>query len=304
MTHEREREVKVLSGWPMLLIVIVVAAAVGWLYYWSIAGGIECSEYGGNPQPYIVGLVSAIVLTIVWGVCLAGFFTLQPNMSAVLLLFGAYQGTAKEAGFHWANPFLTKKKISLRAHNLNGEKLKVNDKRGNPVDIAVVVVWRIVDTAQACFDVEDYHEYVTVQSESAVRHLATRYPYDSGEQDAEITLRGSIDEVSQSLHEELSERLVKAGVEVDEARISHLAYAPEIAGAMLRRQQAEAIVAARARIVDGAVGMVEMALEKLERSHTVQLDEERKASMVSNLLVVLCGEREASPVINTGSLYT
>ena len=301
MTHEREREVKVLSGWPMLLVFLVMAAAVGWVYYWSIAGQVDDS---GRPFPNIIGLISAIVLTIIWGVCLAGFFTLQPNMSAVLLLFGAYKGTAKEAGFRWANPFLTKKKISLRAHNLNGEKLKVNDKRGNPVDIAVVVVWRVIDTAQACFDVENYQEYVTVQSESAVRHLATRYPYDSGEQDDEITLRGSIDEVSQALHEELGERLIKAGVEVDEARISHLAYAQEIAGAMLRRQQAEAIVAARRRIVDGAVGMVELALEKLERSHAVQLDEERKASMVSNLLVVLCGEREASPVINAGSLYT
>jgi len=300
MTNEREREVKVLSGWPSLLAAIIVLAGIAWLYYWSIAGR---TDPDGRLQPHVVGLISAIVLSIIWFVCMFGFFTLQPNMSAVLLLFGAYKGTVKEAGFRWANPFLIKKKVSLRAHNLNGEKLKVNDKRGNPVDIAVVVVWRVVDTAQACFDVENYHEYVTVQSESAVRHLATRYPYDSGEMDTEITLRGSIDEVSRALHEELIQRLSKAGVEVDEARISHLAYAQEIAGAMLRRQQAEAIVAARARIVDGAVGMVEMALEKLEHSHAVQMDEERKASMVSNLLVVLCGEREASPVINTGSLY-
>jgi len=290
----RERVVKTWSGWPVLLGLILWAAVCAYLFYWSIADRARPSGWG---------LAAAIALSVLWFFLMCGFFTLQPNISAVLLLFGAYKGTARDAGFRWANPFYTKQKVSLRAHNLNGDKLKVNDKRGNPVEIAVVVVWRVRDTAEACFDVENYREYVTVQSESAVRHLATKYPYDTGEAD-ELSLRGSLDEVSVGLQEELSERLGKAGVTIDEARISHLAYAPEIAGAMLRRQQAEAIVAARQRIVDGAVGMVEMALEKLEKSHAVNLDEERKASMVSNLLVVLCGEREASPVINTGSLYT
>lgn len=291
----QERVVKIANGWPVLFGLLVMAAICAYLFYWSIADR--------GPRPLVAGLVIAGLLSLLWFFLLFGFFTLQPNISAVLLLFGAYKGTTKDAGFRWANPLLTKQKVSLRAHNLNGDKLKVNDKRGNPVEIAVVVVWRVKDTAQASFDVEHYQEYVTVQSESAVRHLATKYPYDTGERE-ELSLRGSIDEVSAGLQEELSERLAKAGVIVDEARISHLAYAPEIAGAMLRRQQAEAIVAARQRIVDGAVGMVEMALAKLEQSHTVDLDEERKASMVSNLLVVLCGEREASPVINTGSLYS
>ena len=290
----RERVVHTASGWPMLFGLIACAFGLGYLFYWAIAY---------RETPHVWGLITAVVLTLVWGALLAGFFTLQPNISAVLLLFGAYKGTTRDSGFRWANPFFTKTKVSLRAHNLNGERLKVNDNRGNPVEIAVVVVWRVEDTAQAFFDVENYREYVTVQSESAVRHLATRYPYDTGEED-ELSLRGSLDEVSVALQEELAERLIRAGVIVDEARISHLAYAPEIAGAMLRRQQAEAIIAARRRIVDGAVGMVEMALEKLEASHAVSLDEERKAAMVSNLLVVLCGEKEASPVVNAGSLYT
>jgi regulator of protease activity HflC (stomatin/prohibitin superfamily) len=290
----QERVVKTASGWPTLFGLLVCAVVCGLIFYWSIAG---------RDRPLVWGLVTAGALSGVWFVLMFGFFTLQPNMSAVLLLFGAYKGTTKDAGFRWANPLLTKEKVSLRAHNLNGDKLKVNDKRGNPVDIAVVVVWRVRDTAQACFDVEHYKEYVTVQAESAVRHLATRYPYDTGETE-ELSLRGSIDEVSADLQNELSERLAKAGVIVDEARIAHLAYAPEIAGAMLRRQQAEAIVAARTRIVDGAVGMVEMALQRLAEHQVIELDEERKATMVSNLLVVLCGEREASPVINTGSLYT
>jgi len=290
----RERVVRTVSGWPVLFGLIIMAGICALIFYWSVAG---------RERPATWGLVLGVMLSLVWCVLICGFFALQPNMSAVLLLFGAYKGTTKDTGLRWANPFYSKRKISLRAHNLNGEKLKVNDKRGNPVEIAAVVVWRVRDTAQACFDVEDYREYVAVQSESAVRHLATRYPYDTLEAD-ELSLRGSIDEVSAALQEELRERLDRAGVVVDEARISHLAYAPEIAGAMLRRQQAEAIVAARQRIVDGAVGMVEMALAKLEQSHAVELDEERKANMVSNLLVVLCGEREATPVVNTGSLYS
>jgi regulator of protease activity HflC (stomatin/prohibitin superfamily) len=293
MTKERGKST--LSGWPVLAGLVLMGLLCGYLIYRSI---VWETVWGG---------VGSGLLTLLWMFLLAGFFTLQPNIGAVLMLFGAYKGTSRDTGFRWANPLFTKKKVSLRAHNLNGEVIKVNDKRGNPVQIAVVVVWRVADTAEAVFDVEDYREYVTVQSESAVRHLASRYPYDTDSESSDHegrSLRGSIDEVSEALQEELSQRLGKAGVTVDEARISHLAYAPEIAGAMLRRQQAEAIVAARTRIVDGAVGMVEMALHKLDEKKTVELDDERRASMVSNLLVVLCGEREASPVINAGSLYT
>ena len=241
--------------------------------------------------------------SLVWFVCLFGFFTLQPNVSAVLILFGHYSGTVLASGFHWANPLLIKKKLSLRAHNLNGEKLKVNDQRGNPIEIALVVVWRVTDTAKAVFDVEDFQDYITVQSESALRHMAMSYSYDTFEGDT-VSLRGSVDEVSEALQKEVQERVSRAGILIEEARISHLAYAPEIAGAMLQRQQAEAIVAARSRIVDGAVGMVEMALAKLDEHKTIELDEERRATMVSNLLVVLCGNEPAHPVVNTGTLYT
>ena len=220
----------------------------------------------------------------------------------MLILFGAYQGTVRHSGWHWTNPLNTKLRISLRARNLNGERLKVNDKRGNPIEIAVVVVWRVEDTAQASFDVDDFEEYVTVQSESAVRHLANCYAYDHGEEN-ETTLRSGVEEVSAELQRELQERVGKAGVMVDEARLTHLAYAPEIAGAMLRRQQAEAIIDARQKIVHGAVTMVEMALRELAEKEVVTLDEERKATMVGNLLVVLCGETEAQPIINTGTLY-
>ncbi|HQL53366.1 MAG TPA: SPFH domain-containing protein, partial [Phycisphaerae bacterium] len=223
--------------------------------------------------------------------------------AAVILLFGAYKGTVRMSGFHWANPFFRKIKLSLRTRNFNTDTLKVNDQRGNPTEIAAVVVWRVQETAQATFDVDDYRDYVHIQSESALRHLASRYPYDTTA-DHELSLRGSMDEVSHGLQQELQERLIKAGVIVEEARLSHLAYAPEIAGAMLRRQQAEAIVAARLRIVEGAVGMVETALERLHEKKTVELDDERKAAMVSNLLVVLCGEQAAQPVVNAGTLYS
>ncbi len=233
----------------------------------------------------------------------AGLFTVQPNQGVVLILFGTYVGTAKQSGWCWTNPFNVRKRISLRARNLNGQVIKVNDNHGNPVEIAAVVVWRVKDTAQAVFDVDDYERYVNVQSETAVRHLASQYPYDEYDSDA-ISLRGSTDKVSEFLRAELQERLKQAGVEVQEARLSHLAYAPEIAAAMLQRQQAAAIIAARQRIVDGAVGMVEMALQRLGANKVVELDEERKAAMVSNLLVVLCGERAASPVLNTGTLFT
>jgi len=223
----------------------------------------------------------------------------------VLVLFGKYIGTVKKNGYWWVNPFASKRKISLRAHDLNTEKLKVNDHAGNPIEIAAVIVWRVRDTFAACFEVENYVEYVNLQSESALRHLASAYPYDSWEEEDSnaISLRGNIDVVSAALERELQDRLDKAGVEVVEARLSHLAYAPEIAGAMLQRQQASAIIAARQKIVEGAVGMVQMALEKLARDEVVELDPERRAHMVSNLLVVLCGEREAHPVINAGSLY-
>ncbi|MBX3731845.1 MAG: SPFH domain-containing protein [Verrucomicrobiae bacterium] len=247
----------------------------------------------------VIGLLGLALTIVVW----AGFFTLQPNESRVLILFGAYRGTIRRSGFHWTNPFYSRHaKISLRRRNLNGERLKVNDKRGNPIEIAAVVVWRVRDTAQAAFDVQDYENYVEVQSESAVRHLASRYAYDHGEDD-EFTLRAGGDEVNAALTGELQERLALAGVQVDEARITHLAYAPEIAQAMLRRQQAEAVIAARTKIVQGAVSMVEMALNELGARGVVTLDPERRASMVSNLLVVLCGEAEVSPVINTGTLY-
>jgi regulator of protease activity HflC (stomatin/prohibitin superfamily) len=256
---------------------------------------------GGVAHPLII--VFGILGLIATGFMSAGFFMLQPNEAAVLLLFGKYKGTVRANGLLWTNPFYSKTKISLRIRTLNMEKLKVNDQRGNPVEIAAVVVWRVSDTAQATFDVNNYHEYVSTQSETALRHLASGYPYDTTA-DHELSLRGSMDEVSQALRKELQERLIKAGVVVDEARLSHLAYAPEIANAMLRRQQAEAVVAARTRIVEGAVGMVEMALEHLEQKKTIVLDDERKAAMVSNLLVVLCGEHNAQPVVNTGTLYT
>jgi len=241
-------------------------------------------------------------------VLLFGHFTVQPNEAMVLLLFGAYRGTEIRSGFFWANPFLTKTRISRRARNFDGDKLKVNDKRGNPIEISAVVVWRVKDTAKAAFDVDDYAHFVRVQSESALRHLANDYAYDHGEEtddsSGEFTLRSSTEEVSEALKTELSHRLAKAGVEVEEARLNHLAYAPEIASAMLRRQQAEAIIAARTKIVHGAVSMVEMAIDGLESHQVVKLDEERKAAMVSNLLVVLCSDSDAQPVVNTGSLYT
>ncbi len=240
------------------------------------------------------------------GLVLGGLFIVNPNESRVLVLFGTYKGTAKKNGFAWANPFYTKRRISLRARNLNGQKLKVNDKAGNPIEIAAVVVWQVEDTYRASFDVDDYENYVVVQSEAAVRHLAGSYPYDTFEepgQEEGLTLRGGTDQVAAVLEGELGERFHRAGVRVVEARISHLAYAPEIAEAMLRRQQASAVVAARTQIVNGAVGMVELALQRLSERHVIELDEDRKAAMVSNLLVVLCGESNATPVVNTGTLY-
>lgn len=233
-----------------------------------------------------------------------GLYMLQPNQAALMLLFGDYRGTDFETGLRWANPFLSKKKVSLRLRNFNSERLKVNDKRGNPIEIAAAVVWRVRDTARAMLDIDNYEEYVPIQAESAVRHLASEYAYDFTDDDqSELTLRGGGDEVIAKLKRELQERFEKAGLFVEDARLTHLAYAPEIAGAMLRRQQAEAVISARKQIVTGAVSMVEMALKALSERNVVQLDDERRAAMVSNLLVVLCAESEAQPVINAGTLY-
>ena len=300
MTSEFQR--RTASGWLMLPVLLVAVAALAYVSYRFAYAASQVAK-GVTPVTEIWGMVICGLVFVVLLVLLSGFFTLQPNESAVLLLFGAYKGTVRDAGFHWANPFYHKMKVSLRTRNFNTEKLKVNDLRGNPTDIAAVVVWRVHNTAQATFDIQDYNNYVHIQSEAALRHLASRYPYDAAG-DNEMSLRGSMDEVSRALQEELQERLGKAGVIVEEARLSHLAYAAEIAGAMLRRQQAEAIIAARRRIVEGAVGMVEMALECLEAKKTVALDDERKAAMVSNLLVVLCGEQAAQPVVNAGTLYS
>jgi len=231
---------------------------------------------------------------------LAGLFTVQPNRGVVLQLFGRYVGTVRAPGLRWANPFYSKRSISLRVRNFETSKMKVNDQDGNPIEIAAVVVWKVVDTAEAAFQVDDYENYVTVQSESAVRNMAAAYPYDSHEE-GQISLRGAAAEVASHLQEEVQERLLVAGVEIVETRISHLAYAPEIAAAMLQRQQAAAIIAARTKIVEGAVGMVEMALEKLKENNVIDLDDERRAAMVSNLLVVLCGERATQPIVNTGA---
>jgi hypothetical protein len=295
----RETAVAVLNGWVML--VINLSILLGGIYL--IASSIHHAA-SLDTTPPLGRLFGGILVIIFFIVMFTGHFTLQPNEARVLILFGAYRGTVRTSGFHWANPFYSHRtKISLRSHNLNSEKLKVNDKRGNPIEIGAVVVWRVEDTAQAMFDVVDYEKYVTIQSESAVRHLASAYAYDHGE-DNEVTLRSGSDEIAVSLKAELQERLAKAGVLVEEARITHLAYAPEIAQAMLRRQQAEAVIAARQKIVHGAVSMVEMALRELSEKSVVVLDEERKAAMVSNLLVVLCGEAEVTPVVNTGTLYS
>ncbi len=247
-------------------------------------------------------LAAGLAIVIVAG----GFFMLQPNEAGVITLFGDYSGTEREPGLRWTWPWLIRKKVSVRTRNHNVDTLKVNDKRGNPVEIAAVVVWRVEDTAQALFDVEDFENFVRVQSESALRHVATRYNYDEGEEHeaGEITLRAGADTVADALCEELQARIQLAGVRIAEAKLTHLAYAPEIAGAMLRRQQAEAVISARTKIVTGAVSMVEMALKHLSEKGVVELDDERRAAMVSNLMVVLCSERDTQPIVNTGTLYT
>jgi regulator of protease activity HflC (stomatin/prohibitin superfamily) len=283
---ESEKIIKPANGYLMLLIVLV-------LFF----GGITLSiiqETGMYAPPSIIGFIGFF-----------GFILVNPNTSKVILLFGKYVGTIKTNGLYWANPFYTKKKISLRASNFDSERLKVNDKLGNPVMISTILVWRVTDTYKAAFDVDNYENFVRVQTDAAVRKLASMYPYDNFADEGhaeDITLRSSVNEVSEALEKELEERLAIAGIEVLEARIGYLAYAQEIASAMLKRQQATAIVAARHKIVQGAVEMVEMALEELNKKEIVELDEERKAAMVSNLLVILCGDKEAAPVVNTGTL--
>ena len=272
----------------------VLAAAVLATGYWF---------YAAATDEAIFSSVAAVLLLSAALGCFHGLMFIYPNEARVLILFGAYKGTAREPGWRWVNPFYQKLKLSVRVRNFETGRMKVNDKDGNPIEIAAVVVWRVTDTAEASFEVDDYVNYVHVQSESAVRNLAVHYSYDT-EDDAGLSLRGSTDHVADSLREQIEARLQRAGITVIEARISHLAYSPEIAEAMLRRQQAGAIIAARQKIVEGAVGMVEMALAQLREQSIVELDEERKAAMVSNLLVVLCSEHHAQPVLNTGSLYT
>ncbi len=288
----REIQSKPLPGFlGLFLFVVMLAVSI-----WVIVPAASPVEPLGL-RIVLFGLLFSITI-----VMLNGFFTVQPNQAEVLILLGNYLGSVREPGFWFTNPIASKKKLSLRVRSLNGERLKVNDKDGNPVEIAAVIVWRVRDSAQATFDVDKYDQFVAVQSETAVRHLASQYPYDTHD-DVMLSLRGSMDVISEFLRNELQERLEKAGVEVIESRLSHLAYGAESAGAMLRRQLAGAVVAARLRIVDGAVGMVEMALERLAAKNTLVLDEEKKATMVSNLLVVLCGEQAASPVINAGTLH-
>jgi regulator of protease activity HflC (stomatin/prohibitin superfamily) len=286
----REQKYQAMAGLPMLLLFLVAAA-------FEVAGFFN-GIAEGSP---VVALGSALALLLTVFLA-AGLFVVNPNEGRVLQLFGDYVGTVRVPGLRWANPFFTKKRISLRVRNFESAKLKVNDNEGNPIEIAAVVVWQVVDTAEAVFQVDDYNNYVRVQSESALRNLATSYTYDTHD-DSQMSLRSHTAAVAEHLKKEIQERLSRAGVEVIESRISHLAYAPEIAASMLQRQQAGAIIAARQRIVEGAVGMVEMALDMLSRRDIVSLDDERKAAMVSNLLVVLCGERAAQPIVNTGTIY-
>jgi regulator of protease activity HflC (stomatin/prohibitin superfamily) len=286
----REREIKPLPGLPVLLVLI---AATG-LAIWGVVDAAQ------DDAPLLV--LTCLVLAVLSVFLMAGLFVVNPNEGKVLQFFGDYVGTVKQPGLRWANPFYTKKKVSMRVRNFESGKLKVNDNEGNPIEIAAVVVWKVVDTAEAVFEVDDYNNYVKVQTESALRNLATSYPYDAHD-DHTMSLRGTTMAVADHLKREIQDRLNRAGVEVMEARISHLAYAPEIAHAMLQRQQAGAIIAARQRIVEGAVGMVEMALEMLNKRDIVALDNERKAAMVSNLLVVLCGDKSTQPIINTGTIY-
>ncbi len=285
-----EKNAKRANGFLMLVIVVLIFVVCAIL----LIGGINTEDTGI--------LYFLIPLLIIGFVSFGGFMIVQPNESRVLILFGKYNGTVRESGFWWVNPFTTKRKVSLRIHNFNSEKIKVNDLHGNPIEIAAVIVWRVIDSARAIFDVQNYEQFVAIQSETAIRGLAMEYAYDSSEED-KFSLRGNPQEIADQLKKLVQSRLEVAGVEIIESRISHLAYAPEIAQAMLRRQQAQAVVAARTKIVEGAVGMVDMALKALSEQHIVDLDNERKATMVNNLMVALVSEVQAQPVINAGSLY-
>jgi regulator of protease activity HflC (stomatin/prohibitin superfamily) len=291
LTATSERRASTYSGYVML-IVLLLAILADVLAIASLPKGP-----GGT-----LNVAAIVVATIVFILVMPGFYMLQPNQAAAITLFGEYRGTDRTNGLRWTWPWMAKKKVSLRANNFISEKIKVNDLRGNPIDIAAQIMWRVVDTAQALFDVDDYKQFVRVQVEAAIRAIGSRYPYDDFAH-KEVTLRGNHDEVGAELREELQERLAVAGITVDESAFTYLAYATEIAGAMLRRQQAQAVVAARQTLVEGAVGMVEMALASLSEKKVVELDDERRAAMVSNLMVVLCGERDTQPVVNTGTLY-
>jgi len=289
----KEKDIRSLNGLFMLILLLAVLAL-------CVYGFVGLKNQPA--EELLTTLIFWIAVLVVDSILMAGLFMVQPNQGVVLQLFGSYTGTTKVPGLRWANPFLSKRHVSLRVRNFETTHLKVNDRDGNPIEIAAVVVWRVVDTAEAIFMVDNYENYVHVQSEAALRNLATAYPYDSHEDDV-MSLRGHTQKVAEHLKDEIQARLMVAGVDVIEARISHLAYAAEIAAAMLQRQQASAIIAARQKIVEGAVGMVEMAIDRLSSKHVIELDEERKAAMVSNLLVVLCGERAAQPVVNTGTIY-
>jgi regulator of protease activity HflC (stomatin/prohibitin superfamily) len=291
LTATSERPASTYSGY-LMLIVLLIAIAADVLAIGSLPKGA-----GGT-----LNIAVIVVATIVFILVMPGFYMLQPNQAAAITLFGEYRGTDRTTGLRWTWPWMAKKKVSVRANNFISEKIKVNDLRGNPIDIAAQIMWRVVDTAQALFDVDDYKQFVRVQVEAAIRAIGSRYPYDDFAH-KEVTLRGNHDEVGDELREELQERLAVAGITVDESAFTYLAYATEIAGAMLRRQQAQAVVAARQTLVEGAVGMVEMALASLSEKKVVELDDERRAAMVSNLMVVLCGERDTQPVVNTGTLY-
>src|SRR4051812_24783511 len=290
LQQSQETSARTVNGYGMLLVALLAL----------VAGAAAISQVEILADALVVSwmLVAALAFLFV----LAGFYLLQPNQGVVITLFGDYRGTDRAAGLRWTWPWMGKKKISLRANNIISDRIKVNDLRGNPIEMAAQVVWRVTDTAQALFDVDDYKAFVMVQIEAAVRTIGSRYPYDDFEHQ-EVTLRGNHDQVGVELRQELIARLTVAGITVDECGFTHLAYAQEIAGAMLRRQQAQAVVAARKTLVEGAVGMVEMALEMLSEKNVVELDDERRAAMVSNLMVVLCGERDTQPVVNTGSLY-
>lgn len=287
----REIVRKVSSGYLMLVVLAVLQI------------GLCFAIYKAAVAISVIGIIVVAIALVITAICWAGFFMVQPNEAKVLQLFGKYSGTVHDAGLKWANPFFSKTAVSTRVRNFESSKLKVNDSRGSPIEIAAVVVWKVFDTAEALFEVDDYEEFVHIQSESALRNLSTSYPYELHEGEG-TALRSHPAEIAQALRDEIQDRLETAGVTVIEARISHLAYSPEIASAMLRRQQASAIIAARRQLVLGAVGMVDMALEELKKGQIVNLDEERKAAMVSNLLVVLCGEESAKPIVNAGSLYT